>query len=202
MAAVVGITLIKRFTYRGDALEEWSNQYHLSGSVPANGTDWQTLIDALVAQEKTIYANSTVVVRAYGYDSDAEDATAVYSKDWLAGGGSGVVGTLNVSGAIKYPGDAAVWVRWKTSRTNSRGKPIYLRKYFHDARGNSSGSVDDVFSGQKTALGNFGVKLRDGSFLDARTIRSRTHAETIVGSAASDFVTTRTLHRRGRRPPS
>jgi len=189
-------------SYRADTAEEYSNQYHLSGSVPSSDANWLTLIDALIAQEKTIYPSNTVVVRAYGYDSDAEDATAVYVKDYLAGGGSGTPGTLTVGTNVRCPGDAAVWVRWGTSRFNSRGKRIYLRKYFHPAYSSGASTPDIAISAQLTALGNFGVKMRDASFAESRTIRSRLHAETIVGSAAGDYITTRTLKRRGKRPPT
>jgi len=202
MASVVGMTLVKRFTYRGDTTEEFSNTYHLSGAIPADTAAWDALRDALVTQEKTCYTNQTSVVRIYGYDSDADDATAVYVYDYLAGGGSGVSGTCAPSTLIRAPGDCAVWVRWKTSRVNANGKAIYLRKYFHDAL-KSSDSVADLISGtQETALQNFGVKMRDGSFLSARTIRSRLHSETLLGSSASHYITTRTLKRRGKRPGS
>lgn len=200
MAQLVRVTLIKKFTYRGDANEEFSNQYALTGSTPADSTAWKALADALIAQEKTTYLSGVVVVRAYGYSDDAEDAPAVWSYDYAAAGAT-VAGTLSPSGTWgQAPGDAAVWVRWKTSRVNSNGKAIYLRKYFHGATIATATGPDVVTTSQRTALDNFGTKLRDGSFLDARTIRSRTHAETILSSGSSQYVTTRTLKRRGKRP--
>lgn len=202
MATVVGMTLVKRFSYRGDTQEEFSNTYHFSGSVPADTTAWNALRDALVAQEKTCYTSNAVIVRVYGYDSDADDATAVYVHDYLAGGGSGIAGTLTGTGRVATPGDTAYWVRWKTSRLNANGKPIYLRKYFHDAWSDTTGGPDVLYAGQKTNAAAFGVKLRDGSFIDARTLRSRLHADTLTGSAASTYLTTRTLKRRGKRPGS
>jgi hypothetical protein len=127
---------------------------------------------------------------------------AVWSFDYTAAAAE-VPGTLAPSGTWTLaPGDSAVWERWKTSRMNSRGKPIYLRKYYHDATIQTTASPDTVTTSQKTALEAFGTKLVDGSFAGARTIRSRSHAETIISHACSQFVTTRTLHRRGRRPPS
>ena len=95
-----------------------------------------------------------------------------------------------------------MWVRWKTSRYNSRGKPIYLRKYFHGARCDGTSGNDVTFSGQLTALNAFGTKLQDASFISARTIRSRHNAETLLGHGASAYITTRTLKRRGKRPAS
>lgn len=200
MASLVRITLIKKFTYRGDVNEEFSNQYALTGSIPSDATAWKALADALIAEEKKCYTSVVAVVRAYGYSDDAEDAPSVWSYDYAAGTGA-VAGTLSPSGTwTQAPGDAAVWVRWKTSRTNTNGKAIYLRKYFHGATFAYATSPDTVTTSQRTALDNLGTKLRDGSFLDARTIRSRTHAETILSSGSSPYVTTRTLKRRGKRP--
>jgi len=202
VASLVRITLIKRFTYRGDANEEFSNTYALTGSVPADNTAWKALADALIAQEKTCYTSAVKVIRAYGYSDDAEDASSVWSYDYKAASAE-VSGTLAPSGTwATAPGDSAVWVRWKTSRVNSNGKAIYLRKYFHDATYASATGSDAVTTSQRTALDAFGTKLRDASFLDARTIRSRTHAETLLGSGSSQYVTTRTLKRRGKRPGS
>jgi hypothetical protein len=196
VATVVGITLIKKFTYRGDPLEEFSNDYHFTGSVPADGTAWLALIDALVAQEKLVYGSGVAVIAAYGYDSDDPTAHAVYSHTYT----TPVAGTLTTSSGYQCPGDAAVWVRWKTSRLNSKGKPIYLRKYFHDAFNQGVGNVDLPIAVQVTALNTFGTKLFDGSFIDGRTIRSRAHAETITERTACTYITTRTLKRRGKRP--
>jgi hypothetical protein len=200
MAAVAGITIIKQMPYRGATDEEYSNTYHFSGSVPADNTAWTALFDALVAQEKTLYGVDVKVVRGYGYATDDPADNSVWSHDISA---SPVVGTLAAGTSLPAPGDAAVWVRWKTSRVTSPGaKPIYLRKYFHVARVPASGSVDSVHSGQKSALDAFGTKLWDGSFIDGRIIRSQSHAETILSSVGSTYVTTRTLKRRGKRPTS
>lgn len=200
MAAKVGITIVKKFTYRGDPTEEFSNTYHLTGAVPADDAAWRTLFDALVAQEKTVYSATNTVIRGYGYATDNPDDNSVWSVN--LDGSTGflpVAGTLTVTSATPAPGDCAVWVRWKTSRLNSKGKAIYLRKYFHGVWLNS-GTADDVMTGQKTALAAFGTKLRDGSFVDGRTITAQTHTDTILSSSASSYATTRTLKRRGKRP--
>lgn len=200
MASVVGITIVKKFTYRGDASEEYSNTYHLDGAIPANAAAWRTLFDALVAAEKTVYTSAVSVVRGYGYDSDAADANAVWSVDLTVSPNTPVPGTLSLGSGTPAPGDSAVWVRWKTSRNNSRGKPIYLRKYFHLAIMAAGGVGDNVLAAQTTALNALGAKLDDGSFAEGRKIRSRTNAETIISHGASTFITTRTLKRRGKRP--
>jgi hypothetical protein len=203
MATQVGVTLVKRLTYRGDATEEYSNQYWFNGSVPADSTAWKALYDALIAQEKTVYISEVTVVRAYGYDSDAEDAVAVDSYDYLAAAAA-VPGTLALGSGAVMSGDCAVWVRWKTDRLNTKGKAIYLRKYFHPAMATLSNTGSDVtMPGQVTALNAFGTKLMDGSFIDARTLTARGHSgDTLLSRASSPYVTTRSLKRRGKRPSS
>lgn len=199
MAAVVGLTIVKKFTYRGNATEEFSNQYWLSGAVPADPAGWLALFNALVAQEKTVYSSRVSVIAGYGYDSDADNAHAVYVNDLAA---TPVAGTLVTGGVPSLPGDSAVLLSWKTSRLNTRGKPIYLRKYFHDAYSGASTVYDTILGAQSAALAAFGTKLMDGSFLDARKLRSRLHDETLLSRIVDPYITTRTLKRRGKRPTS
>lgn len=197
MAAVVGITLVKKFSYRGDANEEFSNQYWLSGSIPSDDTAWTTLIDALCTAEKACYTSEVSIVRAYGYDSDADNAASVVQKDYSL---SPIAGTLTVSSAARVPGDVAGWIRWKTSRLNTKGKPIFLRKYMHGVWMSNTSGGDTLNATQKTAFETFGTKLMDGTFSGSRTLRSRLNAETLLSRAASTYLTTRTLKRRGKRP--
>jgi hypothetical protein len=193
------MTVIKKMTYRGDSSEEYSNQYWFTGGAPADSAAWLALLNTVVPAEKTIYPSTVGVVQVYGYDSDADDATAVYSYD---GHASPIAGSLTVGAGIECPGDCAVWVRWKTSRLNSKGKPIYLRKYFHPAYLNTSTAVDAILTAQQSALNALGVALTDGSMAGGRKITARGHTDVILSHAASAYVTTRTLKRRGKRPGS
>jgi len=199
----VGMTIIKRMTYKGDPTEEWSNKYHLSGADPADAAAWLALFNALTAQEKTLYESTHVIVRGYGYTSDASTAAAVWSRDLTAVGNTTIPGTFANSGGIRSPGDTAAWVRWKTSRLSVKGKPIYLRKYYHGVALNSTNNDSPIATAQVTAYAAFGTKLLDGSFLDGRTIRAPGQSsETLLGSSVSSYPTTRTLKRRGKRPNS
>lgn len=197
----VGLTVIKKFTYRGDANEEYSNQYWFTGATPADGAAWRALFDALVAQEKTLLGWTTTI-KGYGYDDPSPTANSIWSVDLRNAPNTTVAGTLVVGATgIPAPGDDAVWCRWKTNRLTIKGKPIYLRKYYHPAIISTSGG-DTVLAAQVTALNAFATKMRDGSFLDGRTLTDRNHTDTLVSSSASAFVTTRTLKRRGKRPNS
>ena len=194
------IVTIKRFTYRGDATEEFSNRYYLTGADPASPAEWLGLFTALTDAEKLIFPASTAIVGAYGYTDDSPTSSAVWSRDLRASGA--IVGTFSTSPAADMPGDIVATVRWKTSRLTQKGKPIYLRKYYHDVKGDANGG-DEVNTAHKTAYEAFATLLWDGAGVDSREIRGPGQtSETIVGSACSPWVTTRTLKRRGKRPTS
>lgn len=213
MAQQVGMTTIKRITYRGDTNERYSNNYWFTGSTPVDSAAWRALFDALILVEKACYPNSCSVVGGYGYDDNTghrpEDPTgtpvspAVWSVDLTVTPNTPVVGTCVRGTNLDGPGDDAVWVRWKTSRkTSPGGKAIYLRKYFHPALVPVSGSTDLATVEQKNGLTALGAKLWDGSFIDSRRITTPGKTDTIIGSGTCTYITTRTLKRRGKRPNS
>lgn len=203
-----GLTLVKQFTYRGDASEEYSNTYWFTGSTPSDPIAWKALADALGTAEKAVYPAGVKIVRAYGYDSpnDTDGEHAAWSYDYL-GAAETVAGTLTVTGIQQLPGDAAVWVRWRTTRrTSPGGKLIYLRKYFHPCYVTAS-TPDNVASAQRSALSTFGGKMVDGTLPSARKLCAMRHTEDAADFASDDveastYSTTRTLKRRGKRNPT
>lgn len=196
--AAPGVTVIKKFLYRDDADEEFSNTYHFVGSPPSDSAGWTSLINALVSLEYLVLYSDVSYVRAYGYDNTDNDASFIY--DDLGGTGPHATGAISPTSVPFAPGDAAAWVRWKTSRTNSKGKPIYLRKYFHHigVAGGTDG-YDKVGSAQHGALVTFAsaVETTSGSWPG---LAGPAGAETFLSNAVSTYITTRTLKRRGRRP--
>lgn len=200
--AAGALVIIKRFTYRGDATEEYSNKYFYLGSDPADATAWRAFFDAVVLQEKTLYPAAVSVVGGYGYDSDSEDATAVWTVDLTVSPNVVVPGTLSTGAGVYSAGDDAVWIRWGTSRFNSKGKRIYLRKFFHPAASAAATGGDAVHGTWKTAANAYAAKWHSGTDFGNRTISAQGHDDTIVGHGVSDYITTRTLKRRGKRPGS
>lgn len=201
MAEATAVTLIKEMTYRGQ-LEEWSNQYWLSGTPPQSDAGWKTLADQLIADEVACYLGSSKVIRAYGYNDNTPNADSVWTWDYKAAAAT-VAGTAVTSTGTYPAGDQAAWVRWGTSRF-ARGKRIYLRKYFHSVPTDedSPSTQDNVAPGWATAATTFATKLRLGTAAHARTLRSQTSPETIVNQAVSTYITVRQLRRRGKRPPT
>lgn len=188
--------MVKSFTYR-DAPEEWSNRYHLAGTIPSTLSEWVALAQALAAEEKTLFDASCHVVRAYGYLSDGTDTVA--TVDFTVSPLTPVAGTLSLSGEA-CAGDAAWTLRWSTGRLSSKGKPIYLRKYFHAVQANTS-DADKVAAAQITAGLAFGAAVLTNIGSTGATIAGPDGA--VPGTPHADpWITTRTLKRRGKRPPS
>jgi hypothetical protein len=203
-----GVTVVKAFSYRGVS-EEYSNQYWFNGASPGTDTAWKALADAIIAAEKTCLVAGVSYRRAYGYTAPptpADNPTTfpanVWSYDYLAAG-SPPVGTLAIAGGVQVAGDAAVWLRWQTTRrTDPGGKKIYLRKYFHPAIA-ATGTPDLIMGTQGTALEAFGASLVTGLISGAYKLVDKYHSDDVVSAPkASAYITTRTLRRRGKRPPT
>lgn len=193
--AAPGFTLIKEFTYRGDAHEEWGNTYHVHDT-PADPATWRTIVDALIALEREVYTDVVTILRAICYEDTEADSVYTYHLADFAGT---VPGALVVGdGGHTMSGDDALWVGWDTGKRNSKSKPIWLRKYFHDAHVAAS-QIDQTDPDQLAALGTFAT----AAVTPAGDWPGLTDPEGDAptgGSRTSSFVTTRTLKRRGRRP--
>lgn len=191
------IVIVQSFSYRS-APEEFSNKYHFAGPAPGDDASWLTLANALVAVAKACFSAKTTFVRAYGYNDG--DKPSIWSHDWTVPGPP-VAGTLLPGSSPEFPGDVAATVRWDTPKRNSKGKHVYARKYFHDIYGQGSSEPDRLSAGQSTAMLAFARSCVDG------TVSSVFHLCLPDGSPASNpavayYTTTRTLKRRGKRPPT
>lgn len=198
--ALPSLTIVKNFSYR-EAPEEWSNTFFFNGTIPATPASWKHLADLVIAAEKTCWDSNVTAVRAIGHK--AGDSVAVWSYDYLAVSEE-VPGTFAPgAGGHQCPGDAAAWVRWSTDQLTSKGKPIYLRSYFHNVYSEQTGTDwDKVLAGQKTAYQAYGDAWIAG-FDDADGVthhRAGPRGASGLVALAGEYVTTRTLERRGRRP--
>lgn len=185
------ITIVKTMTYR-EQPEEWSNKYHFSGPTPGNPEDWKTFADAIWDAERVFLPADVKISAVYGYVAGNE--SSVYQNNYADPPNvitAGQQGTIVVS-----PGDVSAWVRWKTSERNSKGRPIYLRKYFH-AIGHTD--VDKIAPAVRTGMLAYGTKMADGSLPGGRKICGPQGA--VAGLVkVPNYTTTRTLKRRGKDP--
>jgi hypothetical protein len=190
------ITIVKAFTYRG-ASEEWSNTYHFSGTVPSTHANRVALAQAIGIAEQGLLPGTTVFKRAYFYDAGNEHS--VDTVNFVAGDADPLGGSLATTGLVRAPGDVAMWVRWATpDRVN--GKPIYLRKYFHDVL-LVAGGGDAIAATQRTAAATYAGKMTDGTLPGGVKVAGPQGAVASSGLVAT-YATTRTLKRRGKRPPT
>lgn len=185
------ITLNKTMTYRGKQ-EVFSNTYHFSGTTPANDADWHALALAIWGAEKPIMNADVKFVGYLGYAAGNEHAVSI--KNYLEDGTAPIPAT-NGFGIGGVAGDTAIWVRWVTPNRTSRGKRIYLRKYFHHAP-TTGDTLDDNL---KTACLTYANKMIDGTLPGGAKICGPQGA-VASNPSVSPFVTTRTLKRRGKRP--
>jgi hypothetical protein len=197
MAENPAVVLVKRFTYRGTA-EEWSNKYHFVETPPSTPTGWKTLVDGLSAIEKQVYTASVHVVRAYCYTDGSLDS--VYTVDYTALGAE-IAGTLTTGTGTVMSGDQATWIRWATAKRNTKGKTVYLRKYYHGGMLASPGG-DALLTAYITALQAAGVALAGGTGHFTGFTICGPDGTAAGTSGISPWVTTRTLKRRGKRPPT
>lgn len=192
------ITIVKAFPYRAEGAEEFSNTYMLTGATPANAAAWEALYEGMRAEESTLWFNDTTqphIVAGYGYDSFAHDAVSVWSTRETVP----VHGVLaGVTTQVRAPGDAAMLASWKLDRRNSKGKTVYLHKYYHGALATAGGG-DSLAGVQKVALDAVATVLMDGTLPNGRKICDPLGNIPISGGA-KDYITTRTLKRRGKRP--
>ena len=107
-----------------------------------------------------------------------------------------------VVGVLVDSGDTAQWIRWSTDQLTERGKPIYLRSYFHPGYPSSTVGPDQVAASWQTAAQAFGDAWITGYDDGDSVLHHRAGPHGVVGLVAtpSEFVTTRTLKRRGKRP--
>lgn len=192
------VTSIKRFLYRG-VLEEWSNTYHFSGTTPADGVAWKALTDAIAAQEKLAMMNTHSIVRFYGYEAGNDNS--VYQRDMTVAPDAVVVGTFASAGENMAPGDSAATWRWSTPNFTSRGKRIYGRKYWHGVSSDALTTPDVLRSTMRTLMGTLAAKLIDGT-LPGSFKACGPQGAVFSTPFVSPWITTRTLKRRGKRPPT
>ena len=196
--ALPSLTLVKSFTYRG-APEEFSNTYFMDGDLPASPASWKALADAVAADEATIFRSTTTIVRAIGHE--AGESVAVWDYDY-EGAGESVPGTLAAGAGVPQSGDTAAWLRWSTDQRTSKGKPIYLRSYFHPAYTDAGADPDNIDATWVTNAQEYGDDWIAG-FADGDGVtHHRAGPHGVVGLVAlpSTHATTRTLERRGKRP--
>lgn len=123
--APYAVSITKRITWRGTT-EQFSNVYHYDTSSPiTTDSGWQSLVDQIVAIEKTIHYNVVTFVtsRVWGPTNAGPAASETRLIYDLSGTGSG-------SGGRIYA-ESAVVCQFFLGRASGTGRKRFLRKYYH-----------------------------------------------------------------------
>lgn len=186
-------TSIKEFTYRGKA-ERWANEYTFAGTAPPDKAGWDALADAVWAAEKGVFGSSVKRAQYYGYTGLEPPAVAGRAYDVVTAPQTGTM--VTPSGGIRPSGDVAVVVRFRVGQ-NVKGRPRYIFKYYH---GTPMPDGDSLSSTQIAAIVTALTPLRDGTLPQAYKLCAPDN--TLAGvPEVKPYFTTRTLKRRGKRPP-
>lgn len=197
MAATPSLTIVKKFLYRAFSDEEFSNTYHFNGGTPSDGTAWKALADAVIDDEKACYTSAASVVRAYGHE--AGNTISVWTYDYEAHSET-VAGTCTVeTGGHQWAGDQAGVLQWQTADFTSRGKRIYLRKFFHSGESGPGSLYDALGSNCTTGYEALGAAWVSG-YISSTYVIAGPNGAAGSNPEALPWVTTRTLKRRGKRP--
>ncbi len=121
--ALVGVSITKRTAFR-DSVQEFSNVYHYTytGLNPSASLA-EAIIDAIVAIERPAHSSDVTFVRAKCWSAGGTIAqnTMIFQK-LLTGVGSGP--------GVQMDKERAFLIQWSAG-TDSRGKPVRLKKWFH-----------------------------------------------------------------------
>lgn len=138
-----GISIVKRVSFR-NALQEFANVYHYNGPAVDD-----TALDLLLQQ-----------IRDFETVFFSTDVTFVRGLLWTTGGGPATNemrvqkafgGTGNQATLASMDVERAVLVQWPAGK-NIRGRPVYLRKWFHSCGVCSSVSFGAGVLKQTTAI--------------------------------------------------
>jgi hypothetical protein len=131
--ARIGISLTKSVSYR-NSTQEFSNVYYYTSSSPLpTENEADAMIDQLVAIEKAFHSTSVSYVRARCWSQGGSPGTndMILQKNLAGTGSTTADNTMDRERAFLASIRAGV---------DSRGKPVYLRKWYHSC-GTGPGSV-------------------------------------------------------------
>lgn len=143
MADQPGIKLRMSSPYKGGT-KVWSNTWYLTGPDWASQAQFDTLADEYKANAVTWFGSEVTILDATAYNGGSD--LPVFSKSYNA------AGTGAFTGNGQMPLEACMLVRGSTTARSTKNHPVYIMKFVHSVRHNSTSNGEVPLSGQKSAL--------------------------------------------------
>lgn len=194
MSEAPGFIVTNSFTYRGST-EEWSQKYHHDGTAPSTPAAWRSFCNNFIDAYRLVLGTQVEVLRFQCYEDLSAPTTYTYNLADFSGPFAGEYALS--SGEDWASGDTAYLERWNTGRMSTKGKPVYLFKYFHPAAIHEA-TPDQLAPTLKTAMDTFGAAVMAG--ISGSLKIADKNGNPVTGYYTEPYATTRTLKRRGRRP--
>jgi len=190
------LTLTKSFNYRG-ARELFANIYHFDTTPPSSAA-WSALVNAVWALEANLFPTTVQLESATGHTPGTPPVLAYEADPAPAGPGGPAAFYTPAVTEHPVPGDCAAWIRYSTTQKTSRGKPIYLRNYYHAIFYDTSSDLLSAL--QKPTFDALGTAMVNGILADGITYhRAGPRGAVAQGHMVGPNITTRTLKARGKR---
>lgn len=135
----IGVSITKTTSFRG-VQQEFSNTYYYDGPLVITESGADALIDALVALEKPMHSSAVNFTFGRLWTAGGTKAENQMVKQKALTGS----GTNSFGASTKMDKERAFLVRARAGN-DSRGRPVYLRKWWHlDIAGISSVGIGDT----------------------------------------------------------
>jgi len=140
---LIGISIVKRVTFRGQP-QEFANVYHYVVGGTPSAADVGVLIGNIVTIEKDLHSTDVTYVRASGWSAGGSPSqNQMLAEPNLTGTGSQAVNS-------SMDRERAVLIQWPAG-VNVRGRPVFLRKWYHSC-GNCATHIFVAGELQNTAV--------------------------------------------------
>lgn len=166
--ALVGVSITKSVQFRG-VQQEFSNVYYYWGDLPVIAAEANSLIDQLVTTEKKLHSSAVAFLfgRCWSAGGSRESNNMIVQKPLSGFGNFATIANLDR--------ERAYLVRWRAG-INSRGKPVYLRKWYHSCGAPSGVTINDGILANTEQLSSASrgtiVTLADESKLRSTALQS------------------------------